>query len=350
MTMRVLVPVDKPEQVAILAKAGATQFYCGFLAPQWLQHYSNPALSRMSAQLAPNHRSLRTSNLQTFEELRKLIQEAHRFSIPVYLAVNHPSFVEENYPALLDDIRSAANAGVDGLIIADPGLILAVTALDLGLSILLSTLTQVANVESVRFFQELGVSAINFPRHVTLEEIEHITNQVPGMGYECFIMDERCAYDDGNCNVLHCSKEKDFFCREQYFSNFASATSSSLTLKEWQALESHEASYRQWISRYPDLDMRKNDWQNTGCGICAIPFLLRKTRVTGFKIAGRGSAMSQKLKSLSLVTEAIRLAEKGAGPQQIREMARSAQPLPELCDLRYLCYFPDAFDIERSAI
>ena len=339
--MQILAPFDGIEQVPLLAKAGATELYCGYIPLDWVEEYNRklPNLNPYKLQISLNRRESHHANLTSYEALKAAIDVAHQINLPVYVTVNAPFYAAENYPFILDYVKAIGDAGADGMMIADPGLMWAVRELAVKAKVILSTCTQIANTFSNRFFKELGVMRITFPRHVSLAEIAAITQRDPDMEYECFVLEGRCPYDDGHCHTLHCGGS---ICNEEWLLGFFDVNGHGLGFNESQRLKRHDESYRDYINPWPNDRTNLKGWRNMGCGICAIPYLLERTRISTLKVAGRGVDNLQKLKNIFLLSRALKMALEGASGREIREMAQAdLQPYPDLCEIGYRCYFPD---------
>lgn len=334
-----LAPIDGPEQVPLVVGAGATELYCGYIPDDWRTTYNRDGGPAHPIQMSLNRRESRHSNLTRLEELLAVVGSAHAKGVPVYITVNFAYYPDFTYPYMLDFCRHILGSGADGLIIADPGLISAVReSIGDDVKVILSTCTQVASAPAVELFRRLGVQRITFPRHIALAEIERITRAVPDIGYEVFILEGRCTYDDGNCNILHCGGS---FCMEELVWDIWRADGGEPSWEETTRLRTLQGEYRRWT--YPFANDLKNAsaWRNMGCGICSLPFLLRRTGVTALKLAGRGIDNLQKLKSLWLLRKALNLARNGAGSADIRELVSQLPDCREECVSGYRCYFPD---------
>ncbi len=339
--MEILAPFDSIEQIPLLARAGATELFCGYVPLDWVEEYNRklPGLNPYKLQISLNRRESPYANLTSFPALRMAVERAHHLGLPVYVTVNAAFYPAENYPFILEYVRAIDAADVDGVMVADPGLIWSLRDLSLKTRVILSTCTQVANPLSNQFFRDLGVKRITFPRHVSLAEIAGITQREPNLEYECFILEGRCTFDDGHCHTLHCGGS---LCNEKWLSGFFDARGKSFNFREGQRLRRHEEHYYAYINPWPNDRTHRDGWRNMGCGICAIPYLLEHTRISTLKVAGRGVDNVQKLKSIFILSRALKMALEGASSKELRELAeREIQPYPELCGSGLRCYFPD---------
>ena len=77
--MKILSPLDKPEEVEPLIEAGAEEFYCGVLEETWYIPY--PVISI-------NRRPAGKGHVRDFTALKKVTDRAHENNVPVFFTVN----------------------------------------------------------------------------------------------------------------------------------------------------------------------------------------------------------------------------------------------------------------------
>jgi putative protease len=134
-------------------------------------------------------------------EIGPAVTYAHARQVKVYVTVNilahNRDFAE--LPAYLAEL---GQAGVDGLIIADPGVIRVARATVPELPLHLSTQANVTNLESARFWREQGVKRINAARELSLAEITEIKNGTD-LEVELFTHGAICISYSGRC-LLSC--------------------------------------------------------------------------------------------------------------------------------------------------
>ncbi|OPY57446.1 MAG: putative protease YhbU precursor [Pelotomaculum sp. PtaU1.Bin035] len=131
------------------------------------------------------------------EELAEGVRFAHNRGVRVYVTVNifaHNSDLVP-LPGYLDSIRAA---GVDGLIVSDPGIIDLVRSLYPDMPVHLSTQANTTNWVAARFWEKLGVSRIVLARELSLAEIKEIRRRV-GVELEVFVHGAMCISYSGRC-------------------------------------------------------------------------------------------------------------------------------------------------------
>jgi len=121
----------------------------------------------------------------------------HEHGVKIYVTVN--IFARNND---LDDLRDyllfLREAGVDGLIIADPGVVLIARENVPELPIHLSTQANITNKASVRFWTSQGIKRLNLARELSLEEIKEIRKETR-KELEVFVHGALCISYSGRC-------------------------------------------------------------------------------------------------------------------------------------------------------
>lgn len=126
------------------------------------------------------------------------IQEAHALGKRLYVVVNIAPH-NAKLKTFLKDLAPVIEMGPDALIMSDPGLIMLVRQHFPQMPIHLSVQANTVNWASVAFWQELGLSRVILSRELSLEEIEEIRQQVPGMELEVFVHGALCMAYSGRC-------------------------------------------------------------------------------------------------------------------------------------------------------
>ena len=115
--------------------------------------------------------SLRTfADNFTNEELIDGVKLAHGMGKKVYTTVN--VFAKNADFGLLEEyLKSLSVAGVDGVIISDPGVVYLAKKVAPNLCLHLSTQANTTNKYSVKFWEEQGVSRVILARELSIAEI-----------------------------------------------------------------------------------------------------------------------------------------------------------------------------------
>jgi len=131
------------------------------------------------------------------EELAAAAAHAHGHRVKVYVTVNILAH-NRDFAGLPDYLASLATAGVDGLIIADPGVLSVARRSTPELPIHLSTQANVTNLEAARFWKNQGVVRLNTARELSLSEIREIKTGT-GLEIEVFSHGALCISYSGRC-------------------------------------------------------------------------------------------------------------------------------------------------------
>ncbi len=131
------------------------------------------------------------------EMMKKGVQYAHDHGVRVYAAVNIFAH-NRDLEALPEYLRELRQARVDGLIIADPGVLAIARNVVPELAIHLSTQANVTNHASAGFWLQQGAVRLNLARELSLKEIRRIREAVDGE-LEVFVHGAICISYSGRC-------------------------------------------------------------------------------------------------------------------------------------------------------
>lgn len=126
------------------------------------------------------------------------IQEAHALGKRFYVVGNIAPH-NAKLKTFLKDLAPVIDMAPDALIMSDPGLIMLVRQHFPQMPVHLSVQANTVNWASVQFWQQLGLSRVILSRELSLEEIEEIRQQVPGMELEVFVHGALCMAYSGRC-------------------------------------------------------------------------------------------------------------------------------------------------------
>lgn len=160
--------------------------------------------------IGPPKFSLRHEQGNSMDDIKELIEFAHRYWAKIYIPLNCLLYTEEDTKLAQKMIDEFYNIGVDGIIVQDIGIL----ELDLPpIPIILSTNAMCYTKEDAKFFENCGVDRIVFPRELTFEEIKEIA-EYSNIKLETFCYGFLCVGYSGNCYLayvenLHKSKSSD---------------------------------------------------------------------------------------------------------------------------------------------
>ncbi|PYB70331.1 U32 family peptidase [Pseudomonas sp. LB-090624] len=126
------------------------------------------------------------------------IEEAHALGKRFYVVVNIAPH-NAKLKTFLKDLAPVIAMAPDALIMSDPGLIMLVRQHFAQMPVHLSVQANTVNWATVQFWQQLGLSRVILSRELSLEEIEEIRQQVPGMELEVFVHGALCMAYSGRC-------------------------------------------------------------------------------------------------------------------------------------------------------
>ncbi|HOJ13623.1 MAG TPA: peptidase U32 family protein, partial [Deltaproteobacteria bacterium] len=138
--------------------------------------------------------SARKAASNPMAHIERLARHAHRFHARVYLALNTILF-EDELEAARKTAHEAWDAGVDGLIVQDMGLL----ELDLPPVPLIAS-TQMHNMdpEHVAFLERVGFSRVILARELSLKAIQRIRSAA-SIELEVFVHGALCVSFSGRC-------------------------------------------------------------------------------------------------------------------------------------------------------
>ncbi|MFC1699956.1 peptidase U32 family protein, partial [Candidatus Omnitrophota bacterium] len=193
--MKILSPFSKKEEVAPLIKAGADELYCGIVPDEWENKYG--VFDTL------NRREGYGANFSKFSDLQYAIKLAHEKNVQVFVTMNG-LYVQQQYPLIQKMIERLKDIKVDGLIIADIGILLMLQRTKIFKEIKMGTGGTAFNSKTAIFYKKMGVSSIILPRHLTLDEIKGISQRISGaVSLEVFILNTLCRNVDGFCTFYH---------------------------------------------------------------------------------------------------------------------------------------------------
>ena len=202
----------------------------------------------------------------TLEELSEIVKQCHDSNVKVFLTVNTIIYNNE-----IEDvkkvIKSAKQAGVDAIICWDMAVINECKKNNIEFHI--STQASVSNVESARFYKNLGAARIVLARELSLKQVKEIIEKT-GIQVETFVHGAMCVSVSGRC-----------FLSQHLFNRSAN---------RGDCLQPCRRKYK-----ITDVEEPKNELElgesyvMSPKDLCALPFLdkLIDAGITCFKIEGR---------------------------------------------------------------
>lgn len=321
MELRVISPIDRPAEADQLLAAGADELYGGVVPEAWRKRFGLLG--------SVNQRTFAQAQIDGMEDLAIIVAKAHAAGKTFSLTLNAPFYTDEQLPLLLRLADQAVETGIDGVILADLGLLRLLRRRHPDLEYHASTLAHLMNSRAVRFFLEQGISRTVFPRHLTVAEMAEMVRQVPQMRFDAFLLVGKCPNTEGLCTFHHASPDRIWPCEIPYRIRPLQEPASPALL----AAVSRQDSWSRTDRRH-------------GCGLCAIPHLLR-AGLWGVKLVGRGAPSAQKVANLKVTREFLDLARQEDDFERYRRLARKAhlRRFGTPCSPN-VCYYPEFYQAE----
>lgn len=332
--MRITAPISKVEEISVLASAGADEFYCGVVPPEWVAKYRTVAVNRRIFGNLPGG----------YPELETAVSEAHACGCRLFLVLNAQHYPGEQLDGLIDVAQRFAKIGGDALIVADLALLATLAAQDLGLALHVSSVASCRNKEAARFYQAMGAKRVIFPRDITLDEIAHIAGNLPDLELEAFVLNDGCVFEEGVCHGIHLPNRMGGpFCLDNYAYRHVRRDGMPLSDAEAAHIAQNDADYRKWLwyRMGCGFSVAPNGLPYGPCGLCAIP-ALHQAGVAAIKIAGREAPTERKIRSVQMVRGMLDMVQNGTPPEDAMSFARGLRGEPNHCDVGYMCYYPEA--------
>jgi putative protease len=242
----------------------------------------------------------------TDQKMAQAIEYSHKHEKKIYLTLNifpHNRKIESFKTAL----QRINYLKPDGIILADPGIIMLAKEICSQIPVHLSTQANTVNWCSVKFWHQLGIRRIILSRELSIDEIKEIRDKVPDIELESFVHGAICIAYSGRCLISHYLNHRD--------SNQGTCTNSCRwKYKLYQKLAGNNhvvnSYYLEELERMGDFMPITEDEHGTyimnSKDLCAIGLLgrLKDAGINSFKIEGR----TKSIYYLSIITRAYRKA------------------------------------------
>ncbi len=139
-------------------------------------------------------------------EMKQAISYAHEREKKVYVTINVLAH-NNDLKGIEEYMTSIASYGVDGLIIADPGILRIAQQCVPEIPLHLSTQANVTNHASANFWLQQGAARLNLARELSIAEIREIRERVDGE-LEIFVHGALCISYSGRCMLSNYLTER----------------------------------------------------------------------------------------------------------------------------------------------
>ena len=331
--MKINVGIDekiKEPDIEKLVEYGADEFFCGIMTDEWVKYYGRGT--------STNRRTSIGEQFINLGALKKIVNKVHDLGKKITVVFNAHTYIEEQYPIIMEYLRIFCGHGIDAVTVTNLDLLCRIVSAFPGLPVYISSDAGVYNSEAAKFYKNFGIKRIILPRHLTVGEIKGIVEDNPGVEYECFIMEMRCAFEGAYCALSH-GWATGPLCQEENKKNYyrylpGNRKATRITPEEYLKTGANKLCYDTWCHKnaVTQIFMRSRDRNIQQCGLCKIADL-KRIGVTALKIATRGTNNESKFISVQLVRKVI------DNPAADEEFCRHARGHREICDLKYMCYY-----------
>ena len=173
-----------------------------------------------SVYIACDKFSLRNRYSNSIDDVKKLVDFAHRYWVRVYVTLNSLIYREEDFKYIKKTINELYKMGVDAIIISDMGIL---TMRLPPIPIFASVNTKCLTADKIKFLTKIGIKRIILPRELTFNEIKDIKKHTK-IPLEVFIHGTMCVAYSGNCHFKYAQMIKNTLAQKellnyQYFSS-----------------------------------------------------------------------------------------------------------------------------------
>ncbi len=349
MSITILSPLSNPDEIEPLVEAGAGDFYCGVLPPDWRENYSVAA--SLNRRQEDNPVICTTPHMASFDDLKKCTEIAHKKNARIILTLNEHYYDWKQYPYLTRYIEQALDNGIDAFIVGDIGMILTIREMSPDTAIHISTAGTAFNSETVHFYRDMGASRVILPRHLSLDEIGALARNVSGIELEAFILNSRCANIDGFCTFQH--GLADFIPENERKRDYENAcmviSKISADVRGCSQEEAEEVLNKKisWERQHFWSAMHIDD---RPCGACAL-YEFEELGLAGVKIVGRQNPTKKKIKDAKFINDALAfLRTKNPSREEYRKhMQELYQSRYDTPCIIFKCYYPSVLTEKEEA-
>jgi putative protease len=135
----------------------------------------------------------------TFEEMKEGVEFAKKYGAKIYVTTNIFAH-NENIDGLEQYLQGLKDAGIAGIIVADPLIIETCKRIAPEIEIHISTQQSITNWQTIQFWKEEGAERVVLARETSAEEIREMKEKV-GIEIETFIHGAMCIAYSGRCTL-----------------------------------------------------------------------------------------------------------------------------------------------------
>ena len=144
----------------------------------------------------------------SMSELQIALRKAHDVGAKVYYCLN--SIIhDEQIPELEQTLEALTHLPIDGIIIADPGVLALTKRYIPHAEIHLSTQANTVNRLAIAFWKEMGVHRVNIARELSVLELNELRKHVSDVELEVFVHGAMCMAVSGQCSMSKWTNNRD---------------------------------------------------------------------------------------------------------------------------------------------
>ncbi|CCO22953.1 peptidase U32 family protein [Maridesulfovibrio hydrothermalis] len=133
-----------------------------------------------------------------WDKLPQAFELTRKNNVQAYFCINaYPR--EKDLDAVKADMEQLAACPPDGLIIADPGVLMLASEYLPDLPVHISTQANTGNSQSAKFWKKFGASRVNLARELSATDIVDIAEKCPEIELELFVHGAMCMAISGRC-------------------------------------------------------------------------------------------------------------------------------------------------------
>ncbi|MFZ5647901.1 MAG: peptidase U32 family protein [Bacillota bacterium] len=237
----------------------------------------------------------------TIDEISEAVMFSRRNKVRVYVTVNVFAH-NRDFAGLPQYVGTLREIGVDGLIVADPGVLSLVRAEAPDMPVHISTQANTTNSYAAAFWETQGVSRIVLARELSLDEIREVRERV-SVALEVFVHGAMCISYSGRCLLSKYMAGRD--------ANLGDCAQSC----RWRYSLVEEKRPEQY---FPVLEENRGTFILSSRDLCLLTYLpdLAGAGVDSFKIEGRVKSVHYVATVVKVYREAIDMMLKN--PEEFR--------------------------------
>lgn len=167
--MKIFQGIRNSDEIRPLLDAGADEFYSSY----W------------DGRLQLRSQYEETASIRAMEDLRRSLDMIHGAGSKLFIAVNALYYGQDEINAYGEGVKLLVEAGVDGIVVANLGLLMHLSTMNLNTDLCLSTLQPVFNSSALGFFKRFGLKRVVLPEQISANEAAGILGD-PDIETEAF--------------------------------------------------------------------------------------------------------------------------------------------------------------------